>query len=99
MSDLNPNFEGFLAFEQPELVDVIPGVRPAQVCKMPEREDPKMAAIYRSMREAIVRMHCSDKRPAHRCAGAITIDRTSITLNCPRCGDHRSIIEAADAKR
>ncbi len=81
--------------------DTVPGARAgdggANVCHMPTPETPKMAGVYKQMRELVVRVHCADKRPAHKCAGAVTIDRTTITLNCPRCGDVRKIIEQEGA--
>lgn len=80
--------------------DAVPGARPgrggANCCHMPAPEEPKMATIYANMRKAIVKAHCADARPAHRCAGAITITRDTITLNCPRCGDIRKTLEKAD---
>jgi predicted RNA-binding Zn-ribbon protein involved in translation (DUF1610 family) len=44
------------------------------------------------MRDTLVSAHCADKRPAHMCAGLITIARDHITFQCPRCGDARQII-------
>jgi hypothetical protein len=79
-------------------VDAVPGEIPATCCHMPVAEEPKVAAVYRKMRELIVRAHCADKRPTHRCAGTVSIDRATITLNCPRCGDLRKIIEGADGQ-
>lgn len=80
--------------------DAIPGAPSghggANLCHMPTPEEPKIATIYRQMREMLVRAHCADKRPHHRCAGAITITRDTITLNCPRCGDLRKTLEKAD---
>jgi len=73
--------------------DAIPGVIPANACHMPVPASPQEADVYRRLRERIVAMHCADDRPSHRCAGKVTIDRTTITLNCPRCGDLRKIIE------
>jgi hypothetical protein len=51
------------------------------------------AEIYARLRDTIVRAHCADGRPAHRCAGRITITRTDITFQCLRCGDARQIIK------
>lgn len=64
-------------------------------CGMPEPAPRLESRIYRKFRELIMLAHCADKRPTHKCAGKITIDRTTITLNCPRCGDLRQIIEKA----
>lgn len=75
--------------------DAIPGVVPATACHMPTPCDPREAKVYKGFRELVVRSHCADGRPAHRCAGAITITRDNITLNCPRCGDLRKTIEQA----
>lgn len=66
-------------------------------CNMPKPAPKRDAAIYASMRDLMVRAHCADKRPAHRCAGAITITRTDIMFQCPRCGDARQIIGGNDA--
>lgn len=82
------------------LHDAVPGARPgaggANACHMPAPEEPKMADIYRKIRETLVRSHCVDEREHHRCAGAITITRDTITLNCPRCGDVRKTLEQAE---
>jgi hypothetical protein len=81
---------------QAKRADVVPGVQRPTVCDMPQPvEDEREATVYAAMREVVVRSHCADKRPAHRCAGAITIDRDSITLNCRRCGDSRRTLERA----
>lgn len=69
---------------------------PINICKMPTPARMREAEIYASLRDTIVRAHCADKRPAHRCAGKITITRTDITLQCPRCGDARQIIGGGD---
>lgn len=69
--------------------DAIPGVLPANACHMPKPAPRREAEIYRSFRKLIVKAHCAADRPAHRCAGVISIDRTTITMNCPRCGDFR----------
>jgi hypothetical protein len=76
------------------VADAIPGVVPATACHMPTPVSRDEATIYRHFRDLIMRAHCADNRPSHRCAGTISIDRTSITLNCPRCGDARKIIES-----
>lgn len=77
-----------------EPAEAIPGLIPATACHMPRPEDPKMAAIYAGIRRTIVKAHCADHREHHRCAGAITITRDTITLNCPRCGDVRKTLES-----
>lgn len=53
----------------------------------PENE----AAVYRSMRDTLIRAHCAAKRD-HACCGRITIDRAHITFNCPLCGDARQLL-------
>lgn len=65
----------------------------ANACHMPLPEEPKVAAVYAGIRTSMVKAHCADKRPSHLCAGAITITRDTITLNCPRCGDLRKTLE------
>lgn len=80
--------------EMPIPADAIPGKIPATACHMPVPvRSKKEAEIYRKFRELVIKAHCADDRPAHRCAGTISIDRATITLNCPRCGDLRQIIE------
>lgn len=85
-----------------ELPDAIPGAPPgrggANACRMPVPEKPDVAAIYGSIRRLMVRAHCADSRPHHRCAGAITITRDTVTLNCPRCGDLRKTLENGNGK-
>ena len=72
----------------------------ANCCDMPSPAPRVEAEIYRSLREGIVRAHCADKRPAHKCAGTITIDRETITFQCPRCGDARqTLTEPEDDQR
>lgn len=61
-------------------------------CDMPEPAPVGEAAIYRRIRDLLIRAHCSAKRD-HLCCGAITLTRGAITLNCPLCGDTRAIIE------
>lgn len=73
--------------------DAIPGAIRANACRMPKPASRREAEIYRTFRELIVKTHCADDRPAHRCAGTISIDRATITMSCPRCGDLRQIIE------
>lgn len=78
----------------PISADAIPGILPATACHVPAPEEPRMAAIYAGIRQTIVKAHCADHREHHRCAGAITITRDTITLNCLRCGDLRKILES-----
>lgn len=52
----------------------------------------KDAAVYTRLRDALIKAHCENERGAHKCCGAITLTRTSITLTCPLCGDHRSLL-------
>lgn len=56
-------------------------------CVLPTHTSVKEAELYGKIHER----HCADNRPGHLCAGKISIDRLGITLNCPRCGDHRSL--------
>jgi hypothetical protein len=71
------------------------GAVPANACRVPTPAPRREAEIYRKFREIIVRSHCADGRPAHRCAGQITITRDAITMSCPRCGDLRKTIETS----
>lgn len=79
--------------------DATPGARPgeggANACHMPTPEGDRMAKVYAGIRTTMVKAHCADHRPSHRCAGAITITRDDITLNCLRCGDVRKTLEKA----
>ncbi|MCJ2022124.1 hypothetical protein MKK84_32780 [Methylobacterium sp. E-065] len=61
-------------------------------CHMPEPAPRSEAEIYRSIRDVVIRSHCKRKVGAHQCAGAITITRTDITLNCRLCGDLRQTL-------
>lgn len=63
----------------------------ANCCDMPKPASKKMAAVYQGIRDLVVTSHCADKRPAHTCAGKITIDRDGILLQCQRCGDAKEI--------
>lgn len=60
---------------------------PPVLCVLPTTTSVKEAKLYSRIHER----HCADNRPAHTCVGRISIDRLGITLNCPRCGDHRSL--------
>lgn len=64
----------------------------ADCCEMPTPAPRQEAEIYRHIRDTLVAAHCADGRPAHRCAGMITIDRDAITFQCPRCGDAKRIL-------
>lgn len=64
----------------------------ANCCDMPKPAPRDEAEIYRSLRDRLVKAHCADRRPAHKCAGLITIDRESITFQCPRCGDAKQTL-------
>lgn len=64
----------------------------ANCCEMPTPAPAAEAAVYRSFRDLVIKAHCADKRPSHRCAGQITITRDAILLQCPRCGDAKEII-------
>lgn len=71
----------------------------ATACLMPEKAPPKEAQIYRGMRDVIIKAHCADKRPSHKCCGRITIEAKTITFQCPRCGDSRLIIDDIPADK
>lgn len=64
----------------------------ANCCHMPRIAPISETQIYERFRNHILKAHCADKRPGHRCAGKITLDCTSITLQCPRCGDAKAIL-------
>lgn len=65
-------------------------------CLMPKPAPRSEAEIYRSIRDVVIRSHCERKAEAHQCAGAVTITRTDITLNCRLCGDLRQTLESAE---
>lgn len=64
----------------------------ATFCEMPRPAPADEAEVYRRMRDLLIRAHCADKRPAHRCCGEITIARDHVTFQCPRCGDARQTV-------
>lgn len=61
-------------------------------CDMPTQAEPREAALYRRVRDTLIAPHCADGR-RDNCAGKITITARDITLQCPRCGDARHLIE------
>lgn len=65
---------------------------PAECCLMPSPAKPSEATIYRRMRDVMIRSHCERGAEAHKCVGAITLTRDAIVLNCPICGDSKSLI-------
>lgn len=65
---------------------------PVNSCEMPTPAPRNEAQIYRHLRDTLVRAHCADSRPVHRCAGLITIARDHITFQCSRCGDARKTV-------
>ncbi len=68
-------------------------------CLTPTPVRAKEAEVYTSIRDTVVRAHCAAKRPSHRCCGKITLTRTDMTLNCPLCGDAKSLIRPTQDKR
>jgi hypothetical protein len=56
-------------------------------CRVPEPMDPKMADVLQKLRK----LHCAVDKDSHECAGRLLIDRNGMTLQCPLCGDERSI--------
>jgi hypothetical protein len=59
-------------------------------CTMPTTLSAAEAAIYQKLRK----MHCANGKPGHECSGKVSLDRNGLTLNCPLCGDHRSLYPA-----
>ena len=60
-------------------------------CKTPGAPLPEnQANVYRRIHG----VHC-DRRgePGHECKGKVTIDRKGITLQCPLCGDARTLFK------
>lgn len=64
----------------------------ANCCLMPRPAPKDEAILYRRIRDRMLKMHCADGRPAHKCAGQITLSRESILLQCPRCGDEKKLL-------
>jgi hypothetical protein len=56
-------------------------------CRMPEPMNPKLADVLQKLRL----MHCAEDKPSHECSGRLLIDRNGMTLQCPLCGDERSV--------
>jgi hypothetical protein len=77
--------------DQPELNIVPFGSGADKCCLMPEAMPEKVAAIYQKIRG----MHCDRKSASHECSGRVILDRNGVTLQCPLCGDHRSIYPRA----
>jgi hypothetical protein len=65
-----------------------------KICDVPTPVKRAEAEIYRSLRDRLVHMHCDRKDHGHRCAGAITITATDITLQCKLCGDCRRTLQS-----
>lgn len=65
---------------------------PVDSCLVPKPVSPDEAKIYASLRDVVVRSHCAAGRSSHLCCGAITMTRSDMTLNCPLCGDAKSLI-------
>jgi hypothetical protein len=64
----------------------------AAACAMPKPAPIDEASVYEKIRDLMIASHCADQRPAHRCAGTITITRDAITFQCPRCGDAKQLL-------
>jgi hypothetical protein len=63
------------------------GLRP-NVCHWPPKQArPTEVEIYEGIRSTMINAHCAAGRDEHHCCGRVTIDRTSLTLQCPLCGD------------
>lgn len=56
-------------------------------CAVPEEMDPVEARLYERVRT----IHCAQKSPSHACHGRVTLDRNGMSLQCPLCGDQRSV--------
>ncbi len=70
--------------------------RKGSVCNMPTPVPEKEQEIWRKLHRLLHRGHCARGKEAydrHECQGQITIDRYTVTLQCPLCGDARRIIE------
>lgn len=56
-------------------------------CGMPSAMDPIEARLYERVRT----IHCDRKVASHDCHGRVTLDRNGMTLQCPLCGDNRTV--------
>lgn len=73
-------------------VEILPWASGAsQGCTMPAVMDPLEAQLYERMRT----LHCDRKAESHDCHGRVVLDRNGMTLQCPLCGDNRTIYRAA----
>lgn len=63
-------------------------------CKMPSAMDPIEAQLYERVRT----IHCDRKAASHDCRGRVTLDRNGMTLQCPLCGDNRTIYRTSAAR-
>ena len=60
--------------------------RHTNCCLMPRAIEKKESDMWRKLHG----LKCERARKSHNCRGKITIDATSVTLQCPVCGDARS---------
>lgn len=71
----------------------------AQACFVASQCPPDEAEIYTKFRDVVLGAHCGDKRPSHKCCGKIILERSTITLSCPLCGDCRQLVETNTGKK
>jgi hypothetical protein len=64
-------------------------------CAMPKR----MHAIEAQLYERIRTLHCDRNAASHDCSGRVTLDRNGMTLQCPLCGDCRTVYPRDEAAR
>lgn len=74
------------------MTEILPWLSDApKGCSIPAVMDPIEAKLYERMRT----IHCDRKAESHGCHGRVTLDRNGMTLQCPICGDNRTIYRKA----
>lgn len=63
--------------------------RPPIISDVPEPFGDGETRFYEDIRTRVLKAHCASGRDGHDCLGRVTLDRNSVTLNCPLCGDAR----------
>ena len=71
------------------IIETVPFHTPGfdKICLTPKTMQAKEAAFYQKIRA----LHCDRKAASHDCSGRVTLDRNGISLQCPLCGDVRSV--------
>lgn len=62
--------------------------RIVNACHVPTPAEKREKEIYLK----ILDVHCEQRGDGHECRGTISINRNTITLSCPLCGDSRKTL-------